>query len=338
MVFEAIADLLNVPAWLVRAVFAPLVYPGLLAFTLTVLFLIWAERKIAAKVQMRVGPYYVSPRIHGALQMLADGVRFAFQEIIVPLEAEKWSFILSPMFAFTIVALSFTVVPGGPGVYGFQAEFSMLVAYALITIAPILTIIMGWASSNKFAYIGAGREALVSITGEATILASMLAAAMMYGVLDFTSVVEKQINTGIIGLIANPIAALLFFIAVLLATDRVPFDLVLGEQEIVQGPYTEYTGLLFALTMAIDYAKLYVLMLMFTHLFLGGWMPFTDPLLGSITVLAKTIVLMLLAVFLRAVYARMRLDQVAAFFWSRLFPLALIAFAISAIVHPVFAR
>ncbi|BES81883.1 NADH-quinone oxidoreductase subunit NuoH [Pyrodictium abyssi] len=337
MVFEAVAGLLGAPEWLVRAVFAPLVYPGLLTFTFMALFLIWAERKIAARVQMRVGPYYVSPRLHGALQMIADGVKFAFQEIIVPLEAEKWSFILSPILAFTIVALSFTVVPGGPGVYGFQTEFSILVAYALITIAPILTIIMGWASSNKFAYIGAGREALVSITGEATILASMLAAAMMYGVLDFTSVVEKQISTGVIGLVANPIAALLFFIAALLATDRVPFDLVLGEQEIVQGPYTEYSGLLFALTMAIDYAKLYVLMLMFTHLFLGGWMPFTDPLLGSLAVLAKTTLLLLLAVFLRAVYARMRLDQVAAFFWARLFPLALIAFAVSAIVHQLYA-
>jgi len=337
MVFEAVAGLLGVPEWLVRAVFAPLVYPGLLTFILMALFLIWAERKIAARVQMRVGPYYVSPRSHGALQMIADGVKFAFQEIIVPLEAEKWSFILSPILAFTIVALSFTVVPGGPGVYGFQTEFSILVAYALITIAPILTIIMGWASSNRFAYIGAGREALVSITGEATILASMLAAAMMYGVLDFTSVVEKQISTGVIGLVANPIAALLFFIAALLATDRVPFDLVLGEQEIVQGPYTEYSGLLFALTMAIDYAKLYVLMLMFTHLFLGGWMPFTDPLLGSLAVLAKTTLLLLLAVFLRAVYARMRLDQVAAFFWARLFPLALIAFAVSALVHQLFA-
>lgn len=336
MLLGWLAARLGVPEWAVRAVFAPLVYPGLLTFTLLALFIIWAERKIAARAQMRVGPYYVSPRLQGALQMLADGVKFAFQEIIVPVEAEKWSFLFAPVLAFTIVALAFTVVPGGPGIYGFRTPFSILIATAIIGLTPILAVIMGWAASNKFAFIGASREALVSVTGEATLLASLLATTMMYGVLDFSEAVEKQMATGVIGLVANPIAALLFFIAALLVTDRVPFDLVLGEQEIVQGPYTEYSGLLYALVMALDYAKLYVLMLMFTLLFLGGWMPFTSPLLGSIAVLAKTVALMLFTVFLRAVYGRMRLDQTADMFWSRLFPLALLAFAVSALVRYIY--
>ncbi len=326
----------GVPVWALRAVLAPLVYPGLAAFMAVALFVIWAERKIAARVQMRVGPLYVSRRLGGALQLLADGVRIAFQEIIVPEGVEKWSFILSPILAFTVLALAFTVVPGGPGVYGYESSLSLLVAYAIVTITPVLVIIMGWSSNNKFSFIGAGREALVSVTGEATLLASLLAASMMYGSMDFNKIVGMQISSHIPGVAANPIAALLFFIAALLATDRVPFDLVLGEQEIVQGPYTEYTGILFALTMALDYAKLYILMLMFTHLFLAGWAPFTTPLLGSITVFAKTVALMLIAVFLRSVYSRMRLDQVTTMFWTRLFPLALIAFVVSAAVHPLY--
>ena len=326
----------GVPYWALRAVAAPLLYPGLATFMAVALFIIWAERKITARVQMRVGPLYVSRRLGGALQLLADGVRIAFQEIIIPEGAEKWSFVLSPILAFTVVSLAFTVVPGGPGVYGFRSSLSLLVTYAIITLTPILVITMGWASNNKFSFIGAGREALVSITGEATLLASLLAAAMMYGSMDFVAIVGEQAASRVPGIAANPVAALLFFIAALLVTDRVPFDLVLGEQEIVQGPYTEYTGLLFALTMALDYAKLYVLMLVFTHLFLGGWAPFASPLLGSAAVFAKTVGLMLLAVFLRSVYGRMRLDQVASMFWSRLFPLALVAFVISALIHPIY--
>jgi len=328
---------LGVPYWALRAVAAPLIYPGLAAFMAVALFIIWAERKITARVQMRVGPLYVSRRLGGALQLLADGVRIAFQEIIVPVGVEKWSFVLSPILAFTVVSLAFTMVPGGPGIYGFRSSLSLLATYAIITLTPILVIVMGWASNNKFSYIGAGREALVSITGEATLLASLLAAAMMYGSMDFVEIVEAQMRSHVPGLVANPVAALLFFIAALLATDRVPFDLVLGEQEIVQGPYTEYTGLLFALTMALDYAKLYVLMLVFTHVFLAGWAPFTSPLLGSIAVFAKTLLLMLVAVFLRSVYGRMRLDQVASMFWSKLFPLALVAFVVSALIHPIYA-
>jgi len=333
-----LAGRLGLPYWALRAVAAPLVYPGLLTFTAVALFVIWAERKIAARVQMRVGPLYVSRRLGGALQLLADGVRFAFQEIIVPVGVERWSFILSPVLAFTVASLAFTMVPGGPGVYGFRSSLSLLAAYAILSLVPILVIVMGWASNNKFTYIGAGREALVAVTGEATLLASMLAAAMMYGSMDFVSIVDAQARSHVPGVVANPVAALLFFIAALLVTDRVPFDLVLGEQEIVQGPYTEYTGLLFALTMALDYLKLYVLMLMFTHLFLAGWAPFSSPLLGSLSVFTKTIALMLFAVFLRSVYGRMRLDQVASMFWSRLFPLALLAFALSAVIHPVYAH
>jgi len=324
---------LGLPDWLLRPILAPLVYPGLLAFMPVALFIIWAERKVTARVQMRVGPLYVSRRLGGVLQLLADGVRIAFQEVIVPETAEKYSFMLAPIAAFSLVAATFTVVPGGPGVYGFDSNISLLIAYALISLSPIVTVVMGWASNNKFSQIGAGREIIVSIAGEVTLLASLLAAAMMYGSMSFNAIVEAQNDAGIPGIVANPVAALLFFIAVLLITDRVPFDLVLGEQEIVQGPYTEYTGILFALTMALDYAKLYVLMLMFTNVFLGGWMPFNTPLIGSLCVFTKTLVLMLISVFLRSVYGRMRLDQVAYLFWARLLPLALAAFSLSAVMH-----
>jgi NADH:ubiquinone oxidoreductase subunit H len=337
MVLEETAHILHVPVWLLRGILGPLVYPGLVAVLGTVLFLLWAERKMAARVQQRVGPYYVSPRLHGALQLIADGTRFALQEIIIHVETDRTMFVLSPILAFTFLVLPFTVLPGGPGIYGFHSEFSIIILYALLTLAPITVILMGWASSNKFSMIGAGREALLIISGELTLGIAMLSAAAMYGTLDFVKAVEKQTETGVIGLISNPLAALLFFLAMLLLTDRLPFDIVLGEQEIVQGPYTEYSGVLYALTMAIDYVKLYALSFAFTLLFLGGWAPFSSPLWGSISVYVKSLLVMLFSVFLRAVYGRMRLDHAMNLFWAKLFPLGFASLVIAIIAHVIYA-
>ena len=337
MVLVELAKILHVPVWALRGFLAPLVYPGLVALLGTVLFLIWAERKMAARVQQRVGPYYVSPRLRGALQLIADGTRFALQEIIVHVETDRLMFVLGPILTFTFLSLPFTVLPGGPGIYGFRSDFSMVIVYALLTLSPITVILMAWASSNKFAMIGGGREALITVSGEITLALAMLSVAAMYGTLDFVTAVEKQMHTGIIGLVSNPIAALLFFLATMLLTDRVPFDIVLGEQEIVQGPYTEYSGVLYALTMAIDYVKLYALSIAFTLLFLGGWAPFTTPLLGAISLYVKSLIVLLFSVFLRSVYGRMRLDHAMNFFWAKLFPLGFIALALGVFVHVIYA-
>ena len=333
---DALASTLHLPTWLVRGILAPLVYPGLAAIGAVALFILWAERKIAARVQMRVGPYYVSPQLHGALQLLADGVRFMFQEIIVPFETEKLAFTAAPILAFTIAVLPLTVIPGGPGVYGFSSPYSMLVAYALLSLTTIVILVMGWAASNKFTLIGAGREILTAIAGEVVLLASILPAALMYGTLDINEAVRTQLETGIIGLLANPVAALLFFLAAMLITDRIPFDLVLGEQEIVNGPYTEYTGFLYVLSMALDYAKLYALMLLFPDLFLGGWAPFPGEIAGSLAVFLKTVAMMLIAVFLRSVYGRMRLDRMASMFWGRFMPLAFAALILAILARPLY--
>jgi NADH-quinone oxidoreductase subunit H len=336
MFADWLASTLHLPAWLVRGVLAPLVYPGLAAVGAVALFVLWLERKIAARIQMRVGPYYVSPRLHGALQLLADGVRFMFQEIIVPVEAERLAFVTAPMLAFIIAVLPLAVIPGGPGIYGFSTPYSMLVAYALLSLVSIIILVMGWSSSNKFALIGAGREVISSVAGEVLLLLSILAAATMYGTLDINVAVNRQLETGIIGLVSNPLAALLFFIAAALITDRIPFDLVLGEQEIVNGPYTEYTGFLYVLSMALDYAKLYTLSLLFTDLFLGGWAPFTGEFTGLITTFVKAVIVMIVAVFMRAVYGRMRVDKMASLFWRKLIPLAFIALVISAAVRVIY--
>ncbi len=315
---------------LIPPVLAPLIYPGLAVALATVLVIIWLERKIAARVQMRVGPYYVSRWLHGALQLVADGARFFFQEIIVPITADR-GFLLAPVLAIALMAAAFAVIPGGPGIVGFSTEFSLLIALAALSLAPPMVLLMGWSSNNKFTVIGSAREALLAASYEPLLFMSALSMALLYGSLDLATAVERQAEVGVPGIVLNPLAALLFFIAAAAATDRIPFDIVMGEQEIVHGPYTEYSGIMYGLVMGLDYIKLYALSLIYANLFLAGWAPFIDPLLGSISVYVKAFIVMVVAIFLRSVYGRLRLDHAIDMLWSKLFILALIAFMISSV-------
>ena len=280
---------------------------------------------------MRVGPYYVSRRLHGALQLVADGARFFFQEVIVPATADR-GFILAPVLALSFVAVAFTVIPGGPGIVGFATEYSLLVALAVLSLAPPMVLLMGWSSNNKFAVIGAAREALLTASYEPLLVVTGLSMAVLYGTLDLAAMVEEQARIGLPGIVLNPLAAILFFIAMLAATDRVPFDIVMGEQEVVHGPYTEYSGITYGLVMGLDYIKLYALSLIYADMFLGGWLPFATPLAGSVTVYAKAFIVMVAAVFARSVYGRLRLDHALDLLWRKLIPLALISLMISALI------
>ncbi|MET1101884.1 MAG: NADH-quinone oxidoreductase subunit NuoH [Pyrodictiaceae archaeon] len=324
------ADLITVVRFILSPpILAPIVYPGLIVALITVLIVIWLERKFAALVQLRIGPYYVSRQLHGALQLVADGARFFFQEVIIPITVDRRAFVLAPILSLAFISLSFTVIPGGPGVYGFYSPYNLLIALAVTSLGPIMVLVAGWAANNKFTYIGGAREALLTMAYEPLLFAGAFAGALMYNSLDLNVMVEKQASTGIPGIVANPLAALLFLLAMMAATDRIPFDIVLGEQEIVSGPYTEYTGIMYGVVMGLDYIKLYALSLIFTDMFLAGWAPFNSMLLGSIVVYVKTFIVIAVAVFMRTVYGRLRLDHALDLLWSKLIPLAFVATLIS---------
>jgi len=300
-------------------------FPGLFSALTTVMIIIWLERKIAARVQMRVGPYYVMPKLGGALQLLADGLRFFFQEVIVPYQVDYWPYILAPILSLTLTFATLLFIPVGPDLAAVYTPYNLIAFAALVAAIPVLTIVMGWASNNKFSLLGASREVLINISYEPLLFAILLSMAVLYGTLDLSEAVEKQFLPGIL---LNPLAALVAFIIFLTMTDRVPFDLVFGEQEIVAGPYTEYSGIMFGLAMVKDYLLLYSLALVYAILFLGGWKPFTGPM-GALTLYLKAFIVMLIAVFLRAIYPRMRLDEALRFMWFRLLPLALLSIVYS---------
>ncbi len=314
------------------ALLSAILVPGALTALVLAMLVIYLERKITARVQRRIGPYYVSPSLAGLLQPIADGIRFFFQEPLIPVSVDKAAFIAAPALTVAVLLTAFSVIPGGPRITPIESSVSLLVVLAALAISPIPIIIMGWASDNRFSLVGALREAILNASYEPVLLLAALAGATVYGTLDLAAIVEKEASIGLPGIILNPLAAVVFFVASLAATDRIPFDLVLGEQEIVAGPYTEYSGVLFAVTMALDYLKLYILGLVFAILFLGGWWPATTWPLTAIVLSLKALLFMIAAVFFRAVYGRARLDRALETLWLFYFPATLAALAWSQII------
>lgn len=314
-------------------IFAPLIYPGLVTALVILLTLIWLERKFAAKVQLRYGPLYVAKQIGGAPQLLADAIRFMFQEVIVPRNADKVPFLLAPVLAMSLGILPIVFIPVAPGFAGIFINFSLPAALALSALMPITIILMAWSANNKFTIHGGVREAFITIAYEIALFVSALSMSMLYSSLSLQDIVEKQALVP--GILLNPLAALTFFVAMLMSAGKLPFDIAEGEQEIVAGPYTEYTGILYGLVMGAGYVQLYVSSLIFTELFLGGWHPLFEalgelyPPLGGIALFLKTYLVLAFAVFLRCVYGRYRIDHALRIGWRRLIPLSILALLLS---------
>lgn len=318
-------------------VFAPVVFPGLVTALVVLLTIIWAERKIAARVQMRVGPLYVTRRFGGVLQMLADGTRYMFQEFIIPETSDKGFFVFAPVLALAAAILPFAFIPAAPGFAPVKHPLAALGVLASLSAAPLAVLLMGWSSGNKFAIQGAVREAFMTLAYEAVVFLSVLAMGMLYGTLDLEEAVYRQV---IPGLLLNPISAFTFFVGMVMSAGRLPFDIVEGEQEIVAGPYVEYSGIVFGIGMGLAYLKLYAFSLLFSILYLSGWEPLLPlysvyPPLGGLMLFVKAYAVMLFVTFLRSVYGRYRLDQALRAGWRIFLPLALASVMFSAFVKVV---
>ncbi|MFQ5710842.1 MAG: NADH-quinone oxidoreductase subunit NuoH [Candidatus Geothermarchaeales archaeon] len=313
--------------------FVPLVYPGFIAATVVLLIIIWLERKISGKVQLRYGPLYVLKPLGGVIQLLADGLKFFFAELILPEKVDKIAFVMSPLLLFLFSFLPLVAIPVSPQFMAIDSDLSLLIIAALMTIAPLFVLVLGWASNNKFAFIGGLREGYLIISYEVPTFLSILSIAILYGSLDLVEIIGRQSNAAW-ALILNPVAALTFLVTTFLSTSRFPFEIAEADTEIVMGPYTEYSGLLYTLVLGSSYLKLYVLSLLFAILFLGGWNPIVWPLtlhstFPGFVVFVKGFIIMVFSVFLRAVYPRYRVDQAIRIGWHVLFVLSLASLVLS---------
>ncbi|CCC81222.1 NADH-quinone oxidoreductase subunit NuoH [Thermoproteus tenax] len=309
--------------------------------TLILLTVVWAERKIAARVQMRVGPFHISPKLGGYLQLVADGIRFVMQEVIIPVDANKILFVTLPPLFVTLALIPDLLVPLSPylAVLSRPAlHYGIVMALAVLFYLFVIVVGLGWAVNNRFAYIGAAREALIITAYEIPLLDAFGSMFLTYKTIDPIEIVSKQ--TYIVGAIYNPLAFIVYIIGVAMATSRFPFEIADYEGDVATGPYSDFSSIFLALTYAGGiYIALFSYALLGALVFLGGWAPIVPgpwpgDILGNLAaagwVLLKTLALMIFFVFLRSVMPVARLDHTLSFSWKWVLLIALAATALSA--------
>lgn len=304
---------------------AAVVYPGLIAMGLYLVLAVWAERKLAAKVQWRYGPLYVSRRLGGVLQTVADMLKLIFSELVIPSYTNRALFVALPVAVFTAEALPLLFIPGAPGLVIVPSHYGLAYILVILLLATPAIVAMAWVEADKFTYIGALREILIEAAFEVPLVISLLAMVMLYGP-DPEGAVSAQRLPGIV---LNPAAFFAFFISAAMSTSRFPFEIPDADTEIVFGPYTEYGSTLLLLSYGANYVGLYSFSLLGALLFLGGWAPFTG-LLGALFMYFKAFLLTLAWLFLRAVYPRLRIDQALKIGWTTLLWISVLSLLISA--------
>jgi NADH-quinone oxidoreductase subunit H len=312
--------------------FALLIFPGLLTLLVVLLLIIWFERKLTARIQWRKGPLEILRWAGGIIQALGDGLRYFFQEVIVHRDSHKPYFLQFPILIFIPVLLPLLFIPAG-SVVAITSPYSLIIVSAIISLIPVFIVAIGWASNSRFAYIGTIREAFMYFAYEIPFIFAVLSMIIVYGTADLTLIVEKQTIPGIV---LNPVACLLFFIATVMATSRLPFEIPEADQEIAFGPFVEYSGIMFGLVMTIAYEKMYIMALLLSVLFLGGGNGPALTILGDLApalwLFLKTIVVMGLLAFLRSIYARYRLDQALKISWTSMLKLSALSLAFGIVV------
>jgi NADH-quinone oxidoreductase subunit H len=305
-------------------VVAAVFFPGLITMGLYLILAVWAERKLAAKVQWRYGPLYVSEKLGGVLQTVADLLKLAFSELVVPSYTNRALFAALPAVVFFVEALPLLFIPGGPGLVMIPSGYGLLYVVAIILISTPAVVAMAWAEADKFTFIGLLRELLLEAAYEVPLVLSLLAMALVYGT-DLSTYAQ-----GLPGIAVNPVAFFVYLVATAMATSRFPFEIPDADAEIVLGPYTEYGSSLFLLAYGSNYVKLYAMALLGALVFLGGWAPLAG-IAGIAVYILKASALTAFWLLLRAVYPRMRIDQALRLGWRELLFLSAAAVGVSAL-------
>lgn len=295
----------------------------------------YLERKIAARIQRRWGPMEVG--LQGWLQMILDGVKILSKQLIVPKDADKFLFRLAPLLCFTPVAMIFVALPISRSFYGINLNIGLIYIIAMGSINVFSILIAGWSSNNKYSMFGAMRSVAQNIAYEIPILLSLLAVVLTTTTFDLQKIVQAQ--SGILWFVAYPnlfIAFVIYLIAGCAETNRAPFDLPEAESELTAGFHTEYSGFAFGLFAIAEYGNLFIMASIATIMFLGGWNgPFgllSGPVMGAIWFLFKVFILMVIMIWVRWTYPRVRFDQLMNLAWKYLIPFSLVNLLLTALV------
>lgn len=288
---------------------------------------VWAERRLLARFQARRGPNRWGP--WGILQPIADLVKLLIKEDIIPTAADRIAFTLVPIIMLMSLLLSLAVLPFARNTYLANLNIGVLYIVAVSSMTTIAIFMAGWASANKFAMFGAMRGVAMLISYEIPLILSLVGVVLIAGSMSLVSVVEAQYLPFIL---VQPLGALVFMLGISAELNRTPFDILEAESEIVAGYHTEYSGIKFALIQAAEMAGVLAASGFLATLFLGGWSgPFLSTQLGALWFLMKLSFFVFLFIWIRATFPRLRIDQIMAFAWKFLLPLAMINFLATAV-------
>ena len=288
------------------------------------LFLVWLERKVAAHIQLRIGPKEVGP--FGILQTIVDGVKLVSKELITPRHVDRKLFMLAPIAIFLPVLVSFVVIPFSERLQVRDLNVGLLLIFGFSTFNVLAVLIGGWASNNKYSLLGAIRSVAQNVAYEIPLLLSILSVMLYANSLKMSVIVESQAQVW--NVFWMPVAAIIYLICATAETNRAPFDIPEAESELVAGFHTEYSGMRFALFFLAEYSNMLIVTSVATTLFFGGWQspPFLGflPVPGLVWFLAKTYVLIFVIIWVRWTFPRLRFDQLMNFCWKIMIPAALL--------------
>ncbi len=300
---------------------------GVLFSVLTIgSMLIWLERRLLALWQERYGPNRVGP--FGLLQVLADVIKLLAKEDWIPPFADKVVFIIAPAVIMVVVLMSFTVVPFAPGIGVVDMNIGLLFFLAMSSMGVYSVALAGWASNSKYSFLGGLRSIAQMLSYEVFMGLSLMGVVMLAGSFNLRDIVEAQ--RGCWFIVPQCIGFVVFFIAGIAETHRLPFDLPEAESELVAGFHSEYSGMKFGMFFAGEYLAVTLISALSTALFFGGWLgPVLPPLAWF---LIKTFVLICFFILLRASFPRPRYDQLMAFGWKVMLPLSLLNLVVTGAV------
>ena len=333
----------SIQAWLnvtfspVIAIFFEYVIVGICAITLFAmlgLILVLMERRVAAFMQIRIGPNRVGPK--GMLQSLADTIKLMMKEGLTPDGADKFLFNLAPFVVMIVAMLILAPIAFAKGIQIWDINIGILYVSAVSSISVIGILMAGWASNNKYSLLGAMRSGAQIVSYELSAGLSIISIVVLTGSLSIHDIIISQQNGWWIfkGHIPAIIAFVIYMIAVTAETNRAPFDLAEAESELTAGFHTEYSGMKFALFFLAEYINIFIVCAIGATLFFGGWMPLhignwqafnhiMDYIPSSIWFFGKTFSLIFLIMWFRWTFPRLRIDQLLNLEWKYLLPISM---------------
>ncbi len=328
-------------AFLIEAVIVMVLVIALFAFLGLVLVIM--ERKVAAFMQIRLGPNRVGPK--GMFQTVADTLKLIVKEGFTPNNVDKFLFNLAPFIVMITAMVAMAPLPFANGFQIWDVNIGILFITAITSVSVIGILMAGWSSNNKYSLLGAMRSGAQIVSYELSAGLSILVIVMLSGSLRISDIVAAQADGWWIfkGHIPVLISFVIFIIAATAETNRAPFDMAEAESELTAGFHTEYSGMKFALFFLAEYVNIFIVCAVGTTLFLGGWMPLhfgtgtafntvMDYIPGIVWFFGKTFLLIFIIMWFRWTFPRLRIDQLLNLEWKYLLPICLVNLLLATII------